>query len=80
MVINILMPIQHLIVIYDKDKKMKIENAEYYLCGYPENQWKQIKATINGEEMYIPLDENNTHYEEIMKQVEAGTLTIKDVE
>ena len=80
MVINILMPIQCLIVIYDEDKKMKIENAEYILCGYPENQWKQIKATIDGEELFTPLDESNRHYEEILKQVEAGTLTIKDVE
>ena len=38
------------------------------------------KATIDGEELFIPLDENNRHYEEILKQVEAGTLTIKDVE
>jgi len=71
---------RYLMLIYDKDKKMKIENAEYILCGYPENQWKQVRATIDGEELFIPLDENNRHYEEILKQVEAGTLTIKDVE
>ena len=71
---------RYLMLIYDKDKKMKIENAEYILCGYPENQWKQVKATIDGEELFIPLDENNRHYEEILRQVEAGTITIKETD
>jgi hypothetical protein len=37
-----------------------------------------IKATIDGQEMFVPLDPTNTHYAEILKQVEAGTLTIAD--
>ena len=74
------MPIQCLIVIYDKDKKMKIENAEYILCGYPENQWKQVKATIDGEESHVPLVVGNRHYDEIMKQVNDGNLTIANAE
>ena len=39
-----------------------------------------IKATIDGIEMSVPLDENNRHYAEILRQVEAGTLTIADAE
>jgi len=35
-----------------------------------------IKATIDGIEMSVPLDPANRHYAEIMRQVEAGTLTI----
>jgi hypothetical protein len=35
-----------------------------------------IKATIDGTEMSVPLDLANRHYFEIMRQVEAGTLTI----
>ena len=36
-----------------------------------------IQATIDGIEMSVPLDPANRHYAEIMRQVEAGTLTIQ---
>ena len=39
-----------------------------------------IKATIDGVEMSVPLDPANRHYAEILRQVEAGTLTIADAE
>ena len=39
-----------------------------------------IQATIDGQEMSVPLDEANRHYAEILKQVAAGTLTIQDAE
>ena len=39
-----------------------------------------IKATIDGVEMYVPLDPANRHYAEIMRQVEAGELTIADAD
>ena len=39
-----------------------------------------IKATIDGIEMSVPLCEGNRHYDEIMRQVDAGTLTIEDAE
>ena len=39
-----------------------------------------IKATIDGQEMSVPLDPANRHYAEILKQVEAGTLTIADAD
>ena len=37
-----------------------------------------IKATIDGQEMSVPLDPANRHYVEILEQVEAGTLTIQE--
>ena len=37
-----------------------------------------IKATIDGVEMFVPLDEGNTHYAEIKRQVDAGELTIEE--
>ena len=37
-----------------------------------------IQATIDGVEMYVPLDEANRHYAEIMRQVEASTLIIEE--
>ena len=39
-----------------------------------------IKATIDGQEMFVPLDPANRHYAEILKQVEAGTLTVAAAE
>lgn len=39
-----------------------------------------IKATIDGVEMWVPLDSANRHYSEIMRQVDAGTLTIEDAD
>lgn len=39
-----------------------------------------ICATINGVEMFVPLDSANNEYAEIMRQVEAGTLTIADAD
>jgi len=39
-----------------------------------------VKATIDGTEMYVPLDPDNTHYAEILRQVAAGELTIADAD
>jgi hypothetical protein len=39
-----------------------------------------VKATIDGTEMFVPLDPANRHYAEILRQVEAGTLTIQEAE
>lgn len=45
-----------------------------------EGEIQSIKATINGVEMYIPLQEGNRHYSEIMRQVAAGELTVDEPE
>ena len=39
-----------------------------------------IIAIINGVRTIVPFDYANTTYAEIMRQVEAGTLTIADAE
>ena len=39
-----------------------------------------IQATIDGIEMSVPLDPANRHYAEIMRQVEAGELTIQEAD
>ena len=59
--------------------EMNITSAQYQsnLSGQ-ENV--NIKATIDGTEMYVPIDPANRHYAEIMRQVEAGTLTIADAD
>ena len=39
-----------------------------------------IIAVIDGQELSVPLDPANRHYAEIMRQVEAGELTIQEAE
>jgi len=55
-----------------------ITNAQYY-NDFEGNQ-AGVKATIDGTEMFVPLDPANQHYAEIMRQVEAGELTIADAD
>ena len=53
-------------------------------CKYIKNEMKtevvQIKATINDEVWFVPFDPDNTWYAEIMKQVDAGELTIESAD
>lgn len=39
-----------------------------------------ITVVIDGITSSVPLDPDNRHYDEIMRQVEAGTLTIADAD
>ncbi len=57
---------------------MNITSAQYY--NDKSVTVDNIKATIDGTEMSVPLDPANRHYAEIMRQVEAGTLTIQDAD
>ena len=58
---------------------MNIESAQY-IEDKNGNQ-TGIDAVFTGEgRLDVPLDPDNRHYAEIMRQVAAGTLTIKDAE
>ena len=58
---------------------MIIENAQYVLTsGTTENS--SINCTIDGVTMSVPMDVENRHYAEILRQVAAGTLTIADAD
>jgi len=57
---------------------MNITNAKYTVNDNGENS--SICATVDGKEVHIPLDTANRHYDEIMRQVDAGTLTIADAD
>ena len=61
---------------------MIIENAKYVKAplNNPDNQNTGVKATINGVESWVPMDEENTDYAEILRQVAAGELTIADAD
>jgi hypothetical protein len=39
-----------------------------------------ILATIDGQEWSVPLTPGNRHHDEIMRQVDAGTLTIAEAD
>jgi hypothetical protein len=39
-----------------------------------------IQATIDGQEMSVPLDPANRHYAEILRQVANGTLVVSAAE
>ena len=58
--------------------KMNITAAQYIVDLGGNNAC--IKATIDGQESSVPLDLANRHYAEILRQVEAGTLTIQDAD
>jgi hypothetical protein len=55
-----------------------ITNAQYY--NDIDGNQAGVKATIDGTEMFVPLDTANRHYAEILRQVDDGTLTIAEAE
>jgi len=58
---------------------MNITSAQY-VADPMSGSNSSIRATIDGITMSVPLDPANRHYAEILRQVEAGTLTIQDAE
>ena len=55
--------------------EMNITSAQYQ-----RDDNKEIIATIDGEELIVPVASGNRHYNEIMRQVAAGDLTILDAD
>jgi 3-dehydroquinate synthase class II len=54
---------------------MIITNAKY--IKFQETDVNvSVNATIDGEEVSVPLDTGNRHYAEILKQVADGDITI----
>ena len=58
---------------------MNITSAQYTL-NEEGTANEEIRATIDGKEMFVPLEPENRHYNEIMRQVAAGELTIQEAE
>jgi|TARA_R100000149_G_scaffold65030_1_gene38303 hypothetical protein len=57
---------------------MLIENAKYGTD--PSGNNVCVICDIDGEHSAVPMEVGNRHYDEIMRQVAAGTLTIKDAD
>ena len=58
--------------------EMNITSAQY-VKNYDDIN-TQVRATIDGEILHVPFDLNTRHYAEIMRQVDAGELTIADAD
>jgi len=57
---------------------MIITDAKYMTNLEDEND--SVKATIDGVEMFVPMDTSNRHYAEILKQVADGDITIAEAD
>ena len=56
---------------------------EYKNAQYKKNDSGQstiIEITIGDKTSHVPVHVGNTDYDEIQRQVKAGTLTIKDAD
>ena len=60
-------------------EQMNIASAQYVIDPYTQEN-SAIMATVDGVSVGVPLDPTNRHYAEIMRQVEAGELTIQDAD
>lgn len=58
---------------------MIITDAQYVFDSLEEVN-SAIRVTIDGTEVTVPLDSENRHYAEILKQVANGTLTIAEAD
>ena len=47
-----------------------------YLLNPMTSEVSSIRATIDGQDLFVPLDPANRHYAEIMRKVDAGELVI----
>ena len=61
------------------NSSMTITNAKYN-TGMFTGENCSINCVANGEHVSVPLDPANRHYAEILRQVDAGTLTIADAD
>ena len=61
---------------------MNIQSAQYQADPLNSTENAGIILILQGDDTkyYVPLDPANRHYAEILRQVNAGTLTIKDAD
>lgn len=59
---------------------MNIESPQYQNDPLTGQENHCIKATIDGMTAFIPIDPDNADYAEIMRQVDAGELTIEEAD
>jgi hypothetical protein len=57
---------------------MNIESAKYNVDLEGNNS--EIKATIDGTEMFVPLDPDNRHYQAILEWAKIDGNTIEEAD
>tara|TARA_B100001248_G_C26967059_1_gene268519 strand:- start:75 stop:248 length:174 start_codon:yes stop_codon:yes gene_type:complete len=57
---------------------MNITSAQYW--KNKEDEIVSVNIISDGKHYSVPMDESNSDYAEILKQVKEGTLTIKDAD
>ena len=58
---------------------MNITSAKYVNDSITDER-TGVSATVDGQVWWVPMENNNYFYREILRQVDAGTLTIKDAD
>ena len=58
---------------------MNITSAKYLINPFT-NITDRIKIICDGVTMDVPMVEGNNHFDETMRQVDAGTLTIEEAD
>tara|TARA_Y100000401_G_scaffold55126_1_gene43470 strand:- start:5851 stop:6048 length:198 start_codon:yes stop_codon:yes gene_type:complete len=61
-------------------KNIVIENAQYKKALPSDSSPCEIRATVDGEVVSIPIDTSNRHYAEAMRRVAEGTLIVADAD
>ncbi len=62
---------------------MNITSAKYHQFAENEGDTPvnvSVTIVVDGETLSVAMDPDNRHYDEIMRQVAAGTLTIQDAD
>jgi hypothetical protein len=63
---------------YVKQQETQVINDENVYVSVGDNF--AVDVVIDGETLRVPLDPANRHYAEILRQVDAGELTIQEAE
>lgn len=65
-------------MVFETVKKISKRDADGNVIA---NEYQDAySVTINGVTSYVPKIAGNRHYDEIMRQVEAGELTIQEAD
>jgi hypothetical protein len=62
------------------DNNFNITSAQYVADFRDSTKNVSINAVMDGVTVCVPLAPGNRHYDEIQRQVAAGTLTIQDAD
>tara|TARA_R100001086_G_C11637894_1_gene203658 strand:+ start:93 stop:275 length:183 start_codon:yes stop_codon:yes gene_type:complete len=58
--------------------EIKFTSAQY--CKNERGDTVGIKVVVDGKTIGVPIHVGNRHYDEIQKQLAAGTLTVADAD